>query len=723
MNWNLSVAFVFLSLILNHIKIKGEPIPIKLFIRAKTSSENNFTVKIDDIKSTEENIIKIYKEKGSNGKIVKEFKDVKIVRIEMEKFEDGRGVHIKIIKDGDINSNKYFTSYDGSFTLDSQKLEKKTFQCDESACNNGIVIISDMKIHNIDEVVKGQNAFFLLFVHKDIYLIKMVHTVEKVNRLVRCPHKTKWMKETSKLKYEYIPAYSKMEHVGDSKNHLLVPAQRTRLNKNIMECGSLYFDGKKVFSIGYSLRFYSGGPNVKTFRTGNEAKDCTNAVPTSSPFVYSYYFGIEYIPIESSFDDVPRIFTKENNFDFFSNSIRILYLKESITKLDTKVYISFEPHCINVIANGTVQVNFTVEFILDGSTKELIEKDFTINGKKETVRVYELNLSSDKLINDREDIKYGRCEIKQKANIKYANNFYTYMYKPMFVKKNFDGVNSENIPDFKYRNKFDNSIEVNNFTMFGLYQCISIDRTGQIKYPKGNISVLKYFAILPKEKSIIKVDVKVDYEKDLKGKGTCLVDKEGFGKLEELTLEGFNHRLITIKLSDLNVSNKHFKYNNDKTQVIYKGHIKIGNVLTCVYETQFNRSFSEKKKFVFRASNTTAYLTGHRTRSDHTPIIVASVVAFGFIAIAVVVAFVLLRRRHRRRKRRHRHHGHGSKTSVVKTGISIGLSGGLSKLSKTNKKSKVEVSTSRSEESFDSGDKVNIKNIIGAKEIIRLTAK
>uniref|UniRef100_A0A0N4ZGN8 Bravo_FIGEY domain-containing protein n=1 Tax=Parastrongyloides trichosuri TaxID=131310 RepID=A0A0N4ZGN8_PARTI len=665
MSWKFTIFFIhitLLGLVKDNVGSEVVSIPIKFKLISKEGNQEKKSINFEDVPATEENIIRepfTYKNKV--------FKNIKVIRLDIDVLDNDFGVYVKLDKLNPDYPDKYLTHYDGGDNLNSERISDKRFNCDESTCGNGIVVISNTKLTDLSDLEDEKNAFFLLFVHKDMYSLRVIKTVEKANKLIRCPYKGVWMEEIGLLKYEHLNAYPPEKTILG--NHLLVPAQKTQLNKNTMVCGNLYFKGVKVFSIGYNLEFVSDTFSKAEIDIDVDTIDCREAKPFSDVQVASFYTKFKYIPIESSFDDVQRNFVEDITSS--DGSMLLLYNTKDIDKLNTKHFYAIGPVC-TVIYKGYSKIDFQVNFIAQG--KELKEKDFSIDSKKETVKIYEIDLNDDNLSDREVLIKKTECIIHQKGQNSKLDNYYTYKYKPKFIKKSYDGTKSVHLSGNKPVNMFESIIPINDFTMFGLYQCVSVDRSGEIRSPPDTQQPFKYFAILPKPNSIVQVPLEVSYEKDLQGKGKCPVEREGFGKLEQFSFYKDNNQIFEGKILDLEYQNQYFEYNAGKTEVLYKGKIVLHNKLTCTYKTNYQLSFSVRILFAPKTDKEKNIIVGGDGNDDNTSVIVASVVSVGVIGIAVVIAFVLLRRHRKKKRRRHGKTRADSKMSTSKTGTSTGFS-------------------------------------------------
>uniref|UniRef100_A0A0N4ZDB0 Ribonuclease H-like domain-containing protein n=1 Tax=Parastrongyloides trichosuri TaxID=131310 RepID=A0A0N4ZDB0_PARTI len=92
-------------------------------------------------------------------------------------------------------------------------------------------------------------------------------------------------------------------------------------------------------------------------------------------------------------------------------------------------------------------------------------------------------------------------------------------------KKNYDGSKVTPLVGYKDTIRLKEPSSKTNFSIYGLYQCITIDRTHKDSWLDYAKDPFDYFAILPKNNSVVSED-------ELKEKGKCAVDKDGFGKLK-----------------------------------------------------------------------------------------------------------------------------------------------------------------------------------------------
>uniref|UniRef100_A0A0N4Z872 6-cysteine protein n=1 Tax=Parastrongyloides trichosuri TaxID=131310 RepID=A0A0N4Z872_PARTI len=720
MIWNLSgvlTEILLLGLLLNYTtSSQDKKIPLKLIVKPKGGNQVKSSVIINDIKNNEENIF--------TNLIVKSrsYGNVTIVRIDMKECLNTKGVDVYVEKVNNNYPDYYLTNYKGNVNLDSQQIKNKKFGCDETTCDNGVVIISKGKITNAEDLGKGDNAFFLLFTMKELYTLGKIKTIDKSNKLVRCPHQIKWMRTDYNLEYIYMVTFGYSKSMPNNAKHFLVPALKTSSSKDIMECGSLYFKGKKVLSIGYNIEYENKKFNEAFFDlTKDEPPDCTRAKPNPSSLVHNKYGFFKYIPLESSFDDNNRIFFG-NYIDHSFESVLLLYKYDDALTVDTKQKEYLEPTCTVTYVHENIGFQVALE------NKPILEKSFNINGMKRNIHVYELGIAG-----DTKPIFAGIPKIKCTMwaifpAVKRTKFYFTYKYNAFIRKKNYDGSKVTPLVGYKDTTTLKEPSSKTNFSIYGLYQCITIDKTYKESWPDYAKDPFDYFAILPLNNSVVREDeVNVNYINELKEKGKCAVDKDGFGKLKLIVIH-MNNVTKNYTISDIGKSqNTEVKYNNDKSEVIYTGKYKSNFLMRCEYETSFSIKFSLEREYKFHAS-LDKYNVNKEQRlqkpPNNTPVIIASVVAVGFIAIAVIAAFLLLRQRQKRRKKGRL----GEKDSIKKTAIKTGISSGVTNISKSfnfKKKSKfnTQVSTSQSEESSDIGDRDNIRNLIGAKEVVRLTAK
>uniref|UniRef100_A0A0N4ZGN7 6-cysteine protein n=1 Tax=Parastrongyloides trichosuri TaxID=131310 RepID=A0A0N4ZGN7_PARTI len=722
MIWNLSgvlTEILLLGLLFNYTtSSQDKKIPLKLIVKPKGGKQVKSSVTISDIKDSEENVFTnlIIKNKS--------YGNVTIVRVDMKECLNSKGVDVYVEKVTNNYPDYYLTNYKGDVNLDSQQIKNKKFECDETTCDNGVVIISKEKITKAENLGTGNNAFLLLFTMKELYTLSKIKTIDKFNKLVRCPHKIKWMKADYTLEYKYIESFMDSKSMPDNAKHFLVPAQKTSYSKNIMECGSLYFKGKKVLSIGYNIEYENKEYNKAIIElTTFPAPDCARASPNPSPLVHNKYGIFKYIPIESSFDDVQRIFYSNYREHLFG-SVLLLYKYDNVPAVDTKQKEDLEPTCTVIFKE------FNVMFNVDLKEKPPLTKPFNINGIERKISVHEIDIASGATT-----IFVGigkiECDIIMPKSAYLERNlrtFFKYKYKPFIRRKKYDGSKVTPLVGYKDTRNLKEPSSRMDFSIYGLYQCITIDNTNKDSWPKYAKDPFNYFAILPMNNSVIKEDeIKVNYIHELKGKGKCVVDKDGFGTLKLVVIH-INNVKKNYTISDIaNLQTSEVKYNSNKSEVIYSGEYENNFLMTCEYETLFSLNFSLEREYKFHASSD-KYNVDKEQRiqkpPDNTPVIIASVVAVGFIAIAVVVAFVLLRRRQKKRKRRRLSGKGGIGTTSTKTGTSTSATDvGKSPKDKKKKMFNVQASTSQSEDSTDVGDRDNLRNLIGTKEVVRLTAK
>uniref|UniRef100_A0A0N4Z1A8 EGF-like domain-containing protein n=1 Tax=Parastrongyloides trichosuri TaxID=131310 RepID=A0A0N4Z1A8_PARTI len=719
MCWNkyyIGLQIVLISFVLVNVVAEDDKTYITVSIKGIKGTTTKEDVKIDEVTETISEIPEIKEKK---------FRNIKVIRINMKNFDENDGVKVKFYLTGSVPESKFLTTIASDGSIFSKLINDKELVCHESTCNNGVVIISSTQINNRNEFSNGINAFYVVFTsNKKFYPLRKINFIEGLNKLIRCPFKNKWMKDNTLLKYDIAPAYSDKVLINNPANHLLVPTQRTKVNESIMECGSLRFKGEIVLTIGYNLQIIGGNIDSKTIKKSLKNNIHFDCIGVTSG-VESQYDNIQYIPITSSFDYMQRIFLKKK--EFFKDSIALLYTKARVSSLNKKESNEIEPTC--VIKHEEPTINYEVEIVNEGLNRKNISlKNLTYT------ELFEIDISNDKST-EFEKIKNIECVVKQTQGDEIhqdVTEYYSNKYQTYIVKQKYDNNGAIDL-NSNYFKKFNNGIKYNNFSMFGLYKCITVDNKYVESLPPNYQGDPKYFIILPKNNANLDVDINEITEEKVREKARCLIDRENFGKLHKITYIGQDGKKNESLLSAIHNSNGNFVKN--KNEIVYQKKIEDKSSLVCTYHTDFLIEFTITLKLEHKGDESSSTTSPHIPTSDLTSIIISSVVAVGFIAIAVIVAFILLRRRHRRRKRRGlgknkkrgKGKGKGNRKDTSKMSLSKSKSNSSSSsfgMSKANFKAKSAVgSVSNTEESIEDPNKESKSSLVGSKETLHLTTK
>uniref|UniRef100_A0A0K0ER69 6-cysteine protein n=1 Tax=Strongyloides stercoralis TaxID=6248 RepID=A0A0K0ER69_STRER len=720
----------YILFILIYLIILGEGSSLKdLVISFKDLENGNVkeNIKVSDFNETL---------KGSIEYKSKKLKNIKVVRLDMKKFNGLEGVKGKFSKSS--SSDYYITIFETENIIKkSDKIDKVYIKCSVETCYSGIVLISKEVLKTVQDIEKNDvEGFFMLFTHNDIfYPLGTINLLENRNPIVKCPYHSQWVEGNDFLEYKQHEALEIYDDGLLNNKFLLYPAIKTNIEKNIMECGSVIFNSKKVLTFGYNLNINGHKKPQHLEIEQMKSLDCSLLRGGNRIVVQNRINKFLYVPISETFNMIPTIQYLHTLDNVKASGVYLIF---SISD-DNTMKVLDRPICSISIKLKESDLKYMVTL----TDNNFINKKLKINNKDRSIKTLEIDISEETK-HDFENIKKIQCysktfykEAQTKMNEK-IKDYYSLKYKSIFIKLDYNGSNVSIPNNVTIFNSMNESTKYNSFDKFGIYQCYSINSSKKLDGPSIIDKEYEMFMILPKENKEIVEKISKPYKIDLKGEGKCTVNIENFGFLESILFDN-NNLSVTVEISNIKDS-KIFKYTDNKEEIIYMEEIERKTKLICVYKTNYNIKFKIIKLFDYKTdTNTTTNLINGNSSSknNNLPIIIAAIFAFGLISVTALVAFLYIKKRKRKRRKKikqkkrkvKKYNNASSLESSSSNSSSLSISTSESEVVRKNKDdSKLEykhssINNSVSSESGNGSSITKSKNIGKTTNVFRFAAK
>ncbi|CEF62431.1 Hypothetical protein SRAE_1000070400 [Strongyloides ratti] len=695
LRWNILFILLYFFLLTKGINIENLKITFKAL-------KNESVTKSITLKMISETI------KGPFIYGKKKLENIKVVRLNMKHFNGLNGVkgNFNTISSQNSSSNApkntetFITIFESeNIVHKSLNLKSMEIECSIKVCHNGLILISQKKIEKIDGIEDNSlNGIFMLFTHDDIFFpVSTLNIVEYKNPLVKCPQFGNWISKNKFLEYKQHESFVIYNDEMLHSTFSIYPAIKTNSKKNIMECGSIFFNSKKILTIGYNLRIdVSVVPRVIEIEQ-IRSLDCS-LIEGGTTLVEHHLNKFLYVPLKESHKMIPYVQHLKSFDTVIKSGVYLIYPSHNTDSEN----IPDKPFCSYLVKPKDLDLKFQVTLM----NNKFKEKKLNLNNTIKNIKTLEIDIYEE-TNNNLQNTKNLECSINtifHRKNGETLNeelkdklkNYYSTKYKCGFVKLDYDGTKVSIPKNAPILFSLSKSIKFNSFDKFGLYQCRSIDSSNKFDAPSNVDNEFGMFMILPKEDNGAVEEVSTPYKDELQGKGECVVNKQQFGLLESISFD--NIKVInTVSISNLQ-KNENFKYTNNKNGVVYKGEIERQNKLICIYKTNFNMTFKITKIFDYKTdSNFSSRIFGMGMNGG-IYVIIAAVIAVGLIGVAVVVAVVLLKKRRRRRKK------------IKKMCSKVNFNNTVSSLSSSSNSLSESVSTSESSKDMKSKNKTKMGN-------------
>uniref|UniRef100_A0A0N4ZQE4 DOMON domain-containing protein n=1 Tax=Parastrongyloides trichosuri TaxID=131310 RepID=A0A0N4ZQE4_PARTI len=635
-----------------------------------------------------------------------ELKNVANIDIDMDQFKYSEGIIISITGKSRYKYLSVITPNGNG--LKTKEIKNLQIYCTFDYCEIGPVLISETVPSGLTSLNENdiKSAFFISLKSKGTYTSKKYITNDVSPYLAECPNYN-WMNKNNGIKFEFykfindiygseVPSVEDwIKNTKDNINkplmirrNIFTPLIPDKHGGNIQTCSQMRMPNNRYFYWGYELD-NSGKASSKSGDIANTeiSKDFQKyklLCLWSSGKIENSQSYLHFLIVEThdDYDEGGRVAYYLNNppkryhyksrfLAFHIDDIKHRYNDKGL-KQDAA---AIQPKCFYEVDNDP-NIFANVSFYGLGSnyrTKRM--------GEDIDVILFEIKKNDFNKYPHEKEITIG-CNVINEG--KYVNikrdvfkNYYANYISPKFGR--LEGLKDTKKVIGKKIKKNNIKMKELDFSHYGLYKCIGEvpgdQQTNMIK----NEDI---FLILPENGFKFKRKAIVE---DQKGNAYCYIKYEHFAKLKEIKMSN-KDKVVSSKMENL-LHHDYFGFASDKSKAEFKHEVKLNDILTCMYHTNYNTNFTIVTVFdqqVIEQLN--SIKLSHFT--DKWPFIVAAVGAPILLIIAAVIAFSIVRKRRRRRR----------KTSMARSSSNFSKSR-LTTKSGTGKSKSNKLSTSRSNKS------------------------